>query len=70
MTKPEEELELKELFELMEKHGLKEPSEQTRLLLKLIVNTPDLLEKLEKQNPELAREALRAARAEGLLNEA
>ena len=70
MTKREEELELDELFEIMERHGVKDSSEQTRLLLKLIVSTPDLMDKLKKQNPELAQEVVRAARAEGLLQEA
>ncbi len=70
MTKREDELELEELFEIMEKHGVKDSSEQTRLLVKLIVSTPDLMEKLEKQNPELAKKVAMVARAKGLLTEA
>ena len=70
MTKREDELELEELFEIMEKHGVKDSSEQTRLLLKLIVSTPDLMEKLEKRNPELAKKVAQVAHAEGLLSEA
>ena len=34
--------ELEELLAILEKHGVNDSSEQTRLLLKLIVSTPDL----------------------------
>ncbi len=66
----EQEEDVEELFELIGRHGIEEPSEQARLLLEVIVNAPDLMERLEEQNPELARKVIKAARTEGLLKEA
>ncbi len=61
--------DIEQLFELIGRHGIEERSEQARLLLKIVVSAPDLMEKLEKQNPKLAQEVVGAGRTEGLLSE-